>query len=95
MGPLGNPFIGEPRGARVASPCDQCPSTFIILWFEKVGPKPLYVCTGCSIHMYSNNMIQMQCSIKHSNYSLHNDPWVLKGLHKCSRTKCTLGLHKC
>jgi hypothetical protein len=23
-------------------------------------------------------MIQMQCSIKHSKYSLHNDPWVLK-----------------
>jgi hypothetical protein len=40
---------------------------------EKVGLKPLYVCLGYSIHMHSNNMIQMQCSIKHSNYSLHND----------------------
>jgi hypothetical protein len=26
---------------------------------EKVEPKPLYVCPGCSIHRYSNNMIQM------------------------------------
>jgi hypothetical protein len=23
-------------------------------------------------------MIQMQCSIKHNKYLLHNDPWVLK-----------------
>jgi hypothetical protein len=45
---------------------------------EKLEPKPLYVCPGCSLHMYSNNMIQMQCSIKHSSYSLHDDPWVLK-----------------
>jgi hypothetical protein len=45
---------------------------------EKVGPKPLYVCPGCSIHMHSNNMIQMQCSIKQSNYSLHNDTWFLE-----------------
>jgi hypothetical protein len=28
--------------------------------------------------MYSNNMIQMQCSIKRNMYLLHNDPWVLK-----------------
>jgi hypothetical protein len=61
---------------------------------EKVGPKPLYVCPRCSIHTYSNNMIQMQCSIKHNNYLLHNDPWVLKGLHKCSRTKLCLSLHR-
>jgi hypothetical protein len=45
---------------------------------EKVEPKPLNVCPGCSLHMYSNNMIHMQCSIKHSNYSLHDDPRVLK-----------------
>jgi hypothetical protein len=25
--PLGNPFIGEPRGGRAASPCGHCPST--------------------------------------------------------------------
>jgi hypothetical protein len=25
--------------------------------FEKVKPKPLYVCPGCSNHTYSNNMI--------------------------------------
>jgi hypothetical protein len=24
---------------------------------EKVGPKPLYMCLGCSNHTYSNNMI--------------------------------------
>jgi hypothetical protein len=40
----------------------------------------LYMCPGCSIHTHSNNMIQMQCLIKHSNYSLHNALWVLKGL---------------
>jgi hypothetical protein len=45
---------------------------------KKVELKPLYVCPGCSLHTYSNNMIQMQYSIKHSNYSLHDDPWVLK-----------------
>jgi hypothetical protein len=26
-GPLGNPFIGEPRGGRAASACGHCPST--------------------------------------------------------------------
>jgi hypothetical protein len=61
---------------------------------EKVGPKPLYMCPRCSIHTYSNNMIQMQCSVKHSNYLLHHDPWVLKGLHKCSGTKHSLRLHR-
>jgi hypothetical protein len=45
---------------------------------EKVGLKPLYVCSGCSIHTHSNNMIHMHCSIKHSNQSLHNNQWVLK-----------------
>jgi hypothetical protein len=45
---------------------------------KKVELKPLYVCPGCSIHTYSNNMIPMQCSIKHSKYLLHNDLWVLK-----------------
>jgi hypothetical protein len=45
---------------------------------EKVEPKPLYVYPGCSIHTYSNNMIQMQCLIKHSKYLLHNDLWVIK-----------------
>jgi hypothetical protein len=25
--------------------------------FEKMKPKPLYVCPGCSNHMYSNNMV--------------------------------------
>jgi hypothetical protein len=24
---------------------------------EKAGPKPLYMCPGCSNHTYSNNMI--------------------------------------
>jgi hypothetical protein len=34
---------------------------------KKMEPKPLYVCSGCSNHTYSNNMIkQMQCSIKQS-----------------------------
>jgi hypothetical protein len=63
-------------------------------WSEKMGPKPLYVCPGCSIHTYSNNMIRMQCSIKHNNYLLLHDPWVLKGLHKCNGTKRSLSLHK-
>jgi hypothetical protein len=45
---------------------------------DRVEPKPLYVCPRCLNHTYSNNMIQMQCSIKHSKYFLHNDPWVLK-----------------
>jgi hypothetical protein len=48
----------------------------VIPRFEKVGLKPLYVRPRCSIHTYSNNMIHMQCSIKHNNYLLHNDPWV-------------------
>jgi hypothetical protein len=61
---------------------------------EKVGLKPLYVCPRCSIHTYSNNMIQMQCLIKHNNYLLHHDSWVLKGLPKCSGTKRSLSLHK-
>jgi hypothetical protein len=51
---------------------------------KKVELKPLYVCPGCSIHMYSNNMIQMQCLIKHSKYSLHNDLGILQRIHKCS-----------
>jgi hypothetical protein len=51
---------------------------------EKVEPKPLHVCPGYSIHTYSNNMIQMQCSIKHRNYSTHNDMWIMKRLHKGS-----------
>jgi hypothetical protein len=42
----------------------------------------------------SDNMIQMQCSIKHSNYLLNNDLWVLKGLHKCSGIKCSLSLYR-
>jgi hypothetical protein len=25
--------------------------------FEKMKLKPLYVCSGCSNHMYSNNMV--------------------------------------
>jgi hypothetical protein len=33
---------------------------------NRVEPKPLYLCPECSNHMYSNNMIQMQCLIKHS-----------------------------
>jgi hypothetical protein len=49
----------------------------VIPWSDRVEPKPLYVCLGCSNHTYSNNMIQMQCSIKHIKYLLHNDPWVL------------------
>jgi hypothetical protein len=50
----------------------------IIPWFDRLEPKPIYVCPGCSNHTYSNNMIQIQCLIKHSKYLLHNDPWVLK-----------------
>jgi hypothetical protein len=30
---------------------------------EEVELKPLYVCSGCSIHTYSNNMIHMQYTI--------------------------------
>jgi hypothetical protein len=56
----------------------RCMIVSVIPRSEKVGPKPLYMCLGCSIHMHSNNMIQMQCLIKHSNYSLHNDPWVME-----------------
>jgi hypothetical protein len=37
---------------------------------EKMEPRPLYVCPGCSNHTYSNNMIrQMHCLIKQSNTS--------------------------
>jgi acetyl-CoA carboxylase beta subunit len=37
---------------------------------KKTEPEPLYVCPGCSNHMYSNNMkTQMQCLIKMSNIS--------------------------
>jgi hypothetical protein len=54
----------------------------VIPRFEKVGPKPLHMWPGCLIHTYSNNTIHMQCSIKHNKYSLHNDSWVLKNLHK-------------
>jgi hypothetical protein len=44
--------------------------TLVIHRSEKTEPKPLYMCPGCSNHMYSNNMIrQMQCSIKQSNIS--------------------------
>jgi hypothetical protein len=43
----------------------------VIPQFEKVELKRLYVCPGCSLYTYSNNMIQMQCLIKHNNYSLH------------------------
>jgi hypothetical protein len=53
-------------------------SNDVIPRFVRLEPKPIYVCPGCSIHTYNNNMIQMQCSIKHSKYLLHNDPWVLK-----------------
>jgi hypothetical protein len=61
---------------------------------EKVEPKPPYVCPGSSIHTYNNNMIQMQCLIKHNKYLLHNDPWVLKMLHKCRGMKRSLDLHR-
>jgi hypothetical protein len=61
---------------------------------EKVELKPLYVCPGYSIHTYRNNMMQMHCSIKDSEYSLHNDLWVLRILHKCSGTKRSLGFHR-
>jgi hypothetical protein len=54
------------------------PIPLVIPRSERVEPKPLYVCPGCSIHTYSNNMIQMQCSIKHNKYILHNNLWVLK-----------------
>jgi hypothetical protein len=50
----------------------------VTLRSERVETKPLYVCLGCSIHTYSNNMIQKQCLIKDNKYLLHNDPWVLK-----------------
>jgi hypothetical protein len=43
--------------------------------FEKMKPKPLYVFSGCSNHMYRNNMInRCNVSIKQSKYLLHNDP---------------------
>jgi hypothetical protein len=61
---------------------------------EKVEPKPLYVCLGCLIHTYSNNMIHMQCLIKHSRYSLHNDPWVFKDYINAAETKRSLSLHR-
>jgi hypothetical protein len=32
-------------------------SVSVVPQSEKVRPKPLYVCPGCSIHTYSNNMI--------------------------------------
>jgi hypothetical protein len=56
----------------------------VIPWCVKIEPKPLYMCPGCSMHMYSNNMIQMQCLIKHSNYLIHKDPWVWKRSDKGS-----------
>jgi hypothetical protein len=42
--------------------------TLVIPWSDRVELKPLYMCLGCSNHTYNNNMIQMQCSIKHSKY---------------------------
>jgi hypothetical protein len=39
--------------------------------------KPPYVCLGCFIHTYSNNMInRFPCSVIQSTYLLQNDPWV-------------------
>jgi hypothetical protein len=32
-------------------------NAIVIPQSEKAEPKPLYVCQGCSNHMYSNNMI--------------------------------------
>jgi hypothetical protein len=52
---------------------------------EKVESKPLYVCLGCSIHTYSNNMITDAMFDKHNKYLLHNEPWVMNRSHKCSR----------
>jgi hypothetical protein len=60
---------------------------------EKVGLNTLFVCPGCSIHTYSNNMIQMHYSIKYNNYLLHDNPWVLKGLHKYKGTKRSRSIH--
>jgi hypothetical protein len=56
----------------------------VIPWSEKAGLKPLYMCPGCSNHMYSNNMITDAMFDKHNKYLLHNDLWVLKRLYKCS-----------
>jgi hypothetical protein len=72
--------LGAPNGPR-ASKGSSMPSSRaqpVIPPSERVEPKPLYLCLGCSNHTYNNNMIQMQCSIKHNKYLLHNDPWALK-----------------
>jgi hypothetical protein len=43
---------------------------------EIAGMKPPYMCPGCFIHMYSNNMITDSIFSNTSTYSLQNDPWV-------------------
>jgi hypothetical protein len=48
----------------------------VIPHFEIAGTKPPYVCPGCFIHMYSNNMITDSMFSNISTYSLQNDPWV-------------------
>jgi hypothetical protein len=71
-----------PRRAAVGDPrtqgCNVIPRSKI------AGMKPPYMCPGCFIHKYSNNMIIDPMFSNISTYSLQNDPWVQRKLHQCS-----------
>jgi hypothetical protein len=46
---------------------------------EKMKLKHLYVCPGCSNHIYNNNMVnRYNISIKLQAKILQNNPWVRK-----------------
>jgi hypothetical protein len=59
-------------------------SPAVIPHSEIAGTKPPYVCPGCFIHTYSNNMIIDSMFSNISTYSLQNDTWVQRKLHPCS-----------
>jgi hypothetical protein len=64
--------------------------------FEKIKPKPLYMCPGCSIHTYSNNMIQIQYLDKLQGKILQSDPWVQKKDYRVawnSKRRCGFHMH--
>jgi hypothetical protein len=59
---------------------------------EKTEPKPLYMCPGCSNHMYNYNMIrQMQYLDKLQAKLLQNDPWVRKKITIMKQPNLSVG----